>query len=33
MVDIFHQVPSATMAEHQSKDNQLAPVLEWMREG
>ena len=28
MVDIFHQVPSTTMAEHQAKDNQLAPVLE-----
>ena len=25
MVDIFHQVPSTTMAEHQAKDNQLAP--------
>ena len=22
-----------TMAEHQAKDNQLAPVLEWVREG
>ena len=33
MVDIFHQVPSTTMAEHQAKDNQLAPVLEWVREG
>ena len=33
MVDVFHQVPSTTMAEHQAKDNQLAPVLEWMREG
>ena len=28
MVDVFHQVPSTTMAEHQAKDNQLAPVLE-----
>ena len=27
MVDVFHQVPSTTMAEHQAKDNQLAPVL------
>ena len=33
MVDVFHQVPSTTMAEHQVKDNQLAPVLEWVREG
>ena len=33
MVDIFHQVPSTTMAEHQAKDNQLAPVLEWVHEG
>ena len=33
MVDVFHQVPSTTMAEHQTKDNQLAPVLEWVREG
>ena len=33
MVDIFHQVPSTTMAKHQAKDNQLAPVLEWVREG
>ena len=33
MVDVFHQVPSTTMAEHQIKDNQLAPVLEWVREG
>ena len=24
MVDVFHQVPSTTMAEHQVKDNQLA---------
>ena len=22
MVDVFHQVPSTTMAEHQAKDNQ-----------
>ena len=33
MVDVFQQVPSTTMAEHQEKDNQLAPVLEWVREG
>ena len=33
MVDVFHQVPSTTMAEHQAKDNQFAPVLEWVREG
>ena len=33
MVDVFHQVPSTTMAEHQVKDNQLAPVLEWVRKG
>ena len=33
MVDIFHQVPSTTMAKHQAKDNQLAPVLEWVHEG
>ena len=33
MVDVFHQVPSTTMAEHQAKDNQLAPVLEWIHEG
>ena len=33
MVDVFHQVPSSTMAEHQAKDNQLAPVLEWVHEG
>ena len=33
MVDVFHQVPSNTMAEHQAKDNQLAPVLEWVCEG
>ena len=33
MVDIFHQVPSTTMAEHQAKDNHLAPILEWVREG
>ena len=32
-VDAFHQVPSTTMAEHQAKDNQLATVLEWVREG
>ena len=32
MVDVFHQVPSTTMAEHQAKDNQLEPVLEWVRE-
>ena len=33
MVDVFHQVPSTTKAKHQAKDNQLAPVLEWVREG
>ena len=33
MVDVFHQVPSTTMAKHQAKDNQIAPVLEWVREG
>ena len=33
MVDVFHQVSSTTMAEHQAKDNQLAPVLEWVHEG
>ena len=33
MVDVFHQVPSTTMAEHLAKDNQLAPVLEWVCEG
>ena len=33
MVDVFHQVPSITMAKHQAKDNQLAPVLEWVHEG
>ena len=33
MVDVFHQVQSTTMAEHQAKDNQLAPVLKWVREG
>ena len=33
MVDVFHQVPSTTMAKHQAKDNQLAPVLEWVHEG
>ena len=33
MVDVFHQVPSTTMAEHQAKDNQLVPVLEWLHEG
>ena len=33
MVDVFLQVPSTTMAEHQAKDNQLAPVLEWVHEG
>ena len=33
MVDVFHQVLSTTMAEHQAKDNQLAPVLEWVHEG
>ena len=33
MVDVFHQVPSTTMAEHQAKDNQLAPVLEWVQKG
>ena len=33
MVDVFHQVPSTTMAEHQAKDNQLAPVLEWVSKG
>ena len=33
MVDVFHQVPSTTMAEHQAKDNQLAPVMEWVHEG
>ena len=27
MVDVFHQVTSTTMAEHQAKDNQLAPCL------
>ena len=32
MVDVFHQVPSTTMAEHQAKDNQLAPVFEWVHE-
>ena len=32
MVHIFHQVPSTTMAEHQAKDNQLAPILEWVCE-
>ena len=30
MVDVFHQIPSTTMAKHQEKDNQLAPVLEWV---
>ena len=33
MVDVFHQVPSTTMAKHQAKDNQLAPILEWVRKG
>ena len=33
MVDVFHQVPSTTIAEHQAKDNQLAPVLECVCEG
>ena len=33
MVDVFPQVPSTTIAKHQAKDNQLAPVLEWVREG
>ena len=33
MVDVFHQVPSTTMAKYQVKENQLAPVLEWVREG
>ena len=33
MVDVFHQVPSATMAEHQEQDNQLAPILHWVHEG
>ena len=33
MVDVFHQVPSTTMAKHQAKGNQLAHVLEWVREG
>ena len=33
MMDIFHQVPSTTMAKHQAKDNQLAPVLEWVHKG
>ena len=33
MVDVFHQVPSTTMAKHQAKDNQLAPVLEWVHKG
>ena len=33
MVDVFHQVPSTTIAKHQAKDNQLAPVLEWVHEG
>ena len=33
MMDVFHQVPSTTMAEHQAKDNQLAPILELVREG
>ena len=29
----FHQVPSTTTVENQAKDNQLAPVLEWVHEG
>ena len=33
MVDVFHQVPSTTMAEYQAKDNQFAPVMEWVWEG
>ena len=33
MVDVFYQVLSTTMAEHQAKDNQLAPVLEEVHEG
>ena len=33
MVDVFYQVPSTTMAKYQAKDNQLVPVLEWVREG
>ena len=33
MVDVFHQVWSTTMAMHQAKDNQLAPVLEWVCKG
>ena len=33
MVGVFHQVPSTTMAKHQAKDNQLAPVLEWVCDG
>ena len=33
MVDVFHQVPSTTMVEHQAKDYQLAPVLEWVHDG
>ena len=30
MVDVFYQVLSTTMAKHQAKDNQLAPILEWV---
>ena len=33
MVDVFHQVPSTTMAEHQANDNQLTPLLEWVCKG
>ena len=32
-VSIFNTVPSETMAQHQSTDNQIAPVLKWVESG
>ena len=32
MVDVFHQIPTSVMAEHQEKDNQISPILEWVKE-
>ena len=32
MVDVFHQIPTSVMAEHQEKDNQISPILELVKE-
>ena len=32
MVDVFHQISTKFTAEHQEKNNQISPVLKWVRD-